>query len=120
MLKTIERTILADAATPARAKESSRASELSASAWLDVKEGLQSWRLWWLLGIGDIRQRYRRSRLGQFWITLSVAIFVTVLSVVYAAIFRQPITQYLPYLATTFVVWGLISGIVNDSAMAFV
>lgn len=119
MLKTIERTTLADAATR-RGPRSPPASELSASAWLDVKEGLQSWRLWWLLGIGDIRQRYRRSRLGQFWITLSVAIFVTVIGVVYAAIFRQPITQYLPYLATTFVVWGLISGIVNDSAMAFV
>jgi lipopolysaccharide transport system permease protein len=120
MLKTIERTIPTDAATPERDKELSRASDLSARAWLDVKDGLQGWRLWWLLGIGDIRQRYRRSRLGQFWITLSVAIFVTAIGVVYAAIFRQPIAQYLPYLATTFVVWGLISGIVNDSAMAFV
>ncbi len=40
MLKTIERTIPTDAATPERDKELSRASDLSARAWLDVKEGL--------------------------------------------------------------------------------
>jgi lipopolysaccharide transport system permease protein len=120
MLKTIDSPVDADAAPPTQAEEISRASEMTTRAWLDVKDGLQGWRLWWLLGIGDIRQRYRRSRLGQFWITLSVTIFVMAIGVVYAAIFRQPITQYLPYLATTFIVWGLISGIVVDSCTAFI
>jgi lipopolysaccharide transport system permease protein len=83
-------------------------------------QGFQSWRVWWLLGIGDIRQRYRRSRIGQFWITLSIAIFVVAIGVVYSALFKQPIKDYLPYLATTYVVWVLIAGIVTDSTSAFV
>src|SRR5215207_5066472 len=72
-------------------------------ALLDLRQGFESWRVWWLLGIGDIRQRYRRSRIGQFWITLSIAIFVFAIGIVYAAIFQQPMAQYLPYLATTYI-----------------
>jgi ABC-type polysaccharide/polyol phosphate export permease len=89
-------------------------------AWLDLLQGFSGWRVWWLLGIGDIRQRYRRSRIGQFWITLSIAIFVVAIGVVYSALFKQPIKDYLPYLATTYVVWVLIAGIVNDSTSAFI
>jgi ABC-type polysaccharide/polyol phosphate export permease len=89
-------------------------------AWLDIKQGLQDWRVWWLLGIGDIRQRYRRSRMGQFWITLSIAIFIVAIGAVYSTLFKQPIQQYIPYLATTFIVWTLISGIIIDSTSAFI
>ena len=38
----------------------------------DIQESFERWQLWWLLGLNDIRQRYRRSRLGQTWITLSL------------------------------------------------
>ncbi|WP_262296290.1 ABC transporter permease [Microvirga sesbaniae] len=89
-------------------------------AWLDVKQGFENWRVWWLLGIGDIRQRYRRSKLGQFWITLSIVIFIGAIGVVYSALFKQPVETYIPYLATTYIVWTLLSGIITDSAGAFV
>ncbi|MGO4527062.1 ABC transporter permease [Microvirga sp. 2MCAF35] len=102
------------AAAPTSTQDASR------RAWLDVKQGFENWRVWWLLGIGDIRQRYRRSKLGQFWITLSIAIFIGAIGVVYSALFRQPVQTYIPYLATTFVVWTLLSGIITDSTGAFV
>lgn len=86
----------------------------------DFRRGLSNWRIWWLLGIGDIRKRYARSRLGQFWITLSMAIFVGVIGATYALIFNQPIRDFLPYVAANFVVWTLISGIISDSCAAFV
>jgi ABC-type polysaccharide/polyol phosphate export permease len=89
-------------------------------AWHDVRQGLQNWRVWWLLGMGDIRQRYRRSRVGQFWITLSQAIFIVSIGILYSTLFKQPISTYLPYLAITFTVWSLISGIITDSTTAFV
>lgn len=89
-------------------------------AALDIRKGVKSWRIWWLLGIGDIRQRYARSRLGQFWITLSMAIFVSAIGSVYALLFHQPIHKFLPYVATNMVVWTLISGIVTDSCTTFI
>ncbi len=43
---------------------------------LDLAEGLFKWRLWSLMGWQDIRQRYRRSILGPFWLTLSMGVLV--------------------------------------------
>lgn len=96
------------------------AKGLNQRAWIDIRDGVQNWRVWWLLGIGDIRQRYRRSRIGQFWITLSIAVFVGAIGVVYSALFKQPLQEYIPYLATTYIIWVLISGIITDSTTAFV
>lgn len=94
--------------------------EMMSRAIRDFREGLANWRIWWLFGIGDIRQRYARSRLGQFWITLSMAIFVCAIGSVYALLFHQPIRQFLPYVAVNFVVWTLISGLLTDSCTAFI
>jgi len=88
-------------------------------AWRDIATGLRSWRMWWTLGIGDVRQRYRRSRLGQFWITISMAVFIGGIGLLYAQLFRTPVGEYVPFLAVNMVVWTLISGIVSDSGTMF-
>jgi ABC-type polysaccharide/polyol phosphate export permease len=85
----------------------------------DFRRGLQDWRAWMLLGMNDIRQRYRRSRLGQFWITLSMAVTILALGVLYAYLFNAEIRDYLPYLAVSFVAWGTISSIVMESCHVF-
>jgi ABC-type polysaccharide/polyol phosphate export permease len=85
----------------------------------DLVNGLSAWRIWVLLGTNDIRQRYRRSTLGPFWITASIAVLVIGLGVLYSAIFNQPIKEYLPYVATGFVVWSLISGMINEGCTTF-
>jgi ABC-type polysaccharide/polyol phosphate export permease len=89
-------------------------------AWKDMRDGLASWRMWLLLGMNDIRQRYRRSRLGQFWITLAMATTIVSLGVLYSFLFKQAVAQYLPYLGASFVVWGLISAIVTESCTVFI
>jgi len=89
-------------------------------AWRDVSVGLTDWRMWLLLGLNDIRQRYRRSRLGQFWITLAMAITIVTLGFLYAYLFHQSLELYLPYLGTGFVVWGLVSGIILEGCTVFI
>jgi ABC-type polysaccharide/polyol phosphate export permease len=91
-----------------------------ALAWLDLTAGFTSWQVWSLLGFTDIRQRYLRSRFGQFWITLSTAIFIGGIGTVYSVLFRQPIQDYIPYLAVNITVWTLISQTVSESSTAFV
>jgi ABC-type polysaccharide/polyol phosphate export permease len=75
--------------------------------------------LWIMLGWADIRQRYRRSKLGPFWITLSMAMFIGVLGVIYSKIFNLQIATYLPFLTAGYVIWGFISQTVNESCGAF-
>jgi len=75
--------------------------------------------MWLLLGATDIRQRYKRSKFGQFWITLSTAIFIASLGAIYSVLFKQEIRVYLPYLTANMLTWTLISGAITDSATTF-
>jgi ABC-type polysaccharide/polyol phosphate export permease len=86
----------------------------------DLSSGVRAWQMWMLLGVSDIRQRYKRSRFGQFWITLSMGVFVGGIGIVYAFLFKQAVHDYIPFLAVNYVVWTLISGVIADSTTAFV
>jgi ABC-type polysaccharide/polyol phosphate export permease len=86
---------------------------------LDVYRGFRAAPLWLLLGWADIRLRYRRSVLGPFWITISMAVLIIVLGFVYSQIFHTDIHTYLPFLALGFIVWGFISSSANEACGAF-
>lgn len=86
----------------------------------DFVKGIGAWQIWVLLGISDIRLRYKRSRFGQFWITLSMAVFVAGIGTVYSFLFNQNVSDYIPYLTVNFILWTFISGVVSDSTTAFV
>jgi homopolymeric O-antigen transport system permease protein len=85
----------------------------------DLYRGLHAWRLWTMLGWNDIRLRYRRSVLGPFWLTLSMAIFIVTLGLIYSRIFHMELRIFLPYIAVGFVTWGFISGTISESCSAF-
>lgn len=87
---------------------------------LDIVEGALAWRLWGSLGWQDIRQRYRRSKIGPFWVTLSMGIMIASMGVLYADLFHTDIHTYLPYLTVGFLVWGLISPLVIENCNAFI
>ena len=86
----------------------------------DLAASLARWRVWNLLAWQDIRQRYRRSTIGPFWLTLSMGIQIVVMGVVVALLFKQPFNRSLPYVALGVIFWTMIAGIINDGAMAFV
>ena len=86
----------------------------------DLKEGAARYPLWATLAWLDIRQRYRRSAIGPFWITISMGAMIAGLGFLYAGLFRQRTASYLPFLAAGLVVWGLISALVLDSCATFI
>lgn len=91
-----------------------------ATAIEDLLASLRAWRLWSLLGWLEIRQRYARSKLGPFWLTISMGVLVAMMGVVYGALFGQKIADYLPTVAIGLVVWGLFSGTVSEGANAYI
>lgn len=86
----------------------------------DLREGLGSYSVWTILGWYDIRQRYRRSTIGPLWITLSLAITVAAMGVLYGKLFHQEIHSYLPYLTSGMVIWSLVSSTITESTNVFV
>src|SRR5579862_3228594 len=72
----------------------------------EIVDGFRMWRVWGIMGWDDIRQRYRRSVLGPFWITLSTGIFILLLGVIYSRLFHMELQHYMPYLSVGYIVWG--------------
>ena len=89
-------------------------------ALADVAGGLLSHHVWATLGWQDIKQRYRRSILGPFWLTISTGIMVAGIGFLYARIFRQETADYIPYLASGLVVWTFLAGLINEGCQAFI
>lgn len=73
-----------------------------------------------MLGSQDIRQAYRRSVVGPFWITAGMALQIATIGLVFGLIFKANLHDYLPYLATSIIAWGFISGAINEACLAFI
>ena len=86
----------------------------------DIIGGLKRWELWLNLGYQDIRQRYRRSTVGPFWLTISMGMMVGGLAYLYAGLFGQSLQEYLPYVAVGLIVFNMISTIAIEGCHAFV
>jgi ABC-2 type transport system permease protein/lipopolysaccharide transport system permease protein len=90
-----------------------------AEAWRDLVGALTATETWAFLGSHDIRQRYRRSVLGPLWITLSTAVLIGGLGVMYAGLFKMDVHDYIPYLAAGMITWNFMSIVINESCFVF-
>ena len=72
----------------------------AAQAFADLINGARLSELWSRLAFHDIRQRFRRSVLGPFWLTISMGTMVGTLGFLFSVVFRQDVAKTLPYIAT--------------------
>lgn len=86
----------------------------------DLIDGLKAHRVWMMLARMDIKQRYRRSVLGPFWITITMIIWIVAIGPLYGHLLGIGSDEFIPYLAMGIITWGLISGVLLDGAGAFV
>ena len=93
---------------------------LSETAADDLLRGLRKRELWGRLGWLDVKRRYRRTTIGPFWNSITLAIYVLAVGTVGAAIWHQNIYDYLPYLVSGMVVWTLVSSIITESCSLFI
>src|SRR5271154_934537 len=85
----------------------------------EIMAGFRVWPVWVIMGWDDIRQRYRRSVLGPFWITLSMGAFILLLGTIYSRLFHMDLHTYMPFLSVGYILWGFIAQSTNESCMAF-
>ncbi|MEQ0777178.1 ABC transporter permease [Paraburkholderia tropica] len=89
-------------------------------ALLDLKNSIASWRLWTLLGWLEVRQRYARSRVGPFWLTISMGVMIASIGIVYGTLFGMHMSDYLPFLASSLVMWNAFSQMVQEGSVAYI
>ena len=85
----------------------------------DFLEGIRRWELWGTMGWYDVRQHYRRSVLGPFWLTLSMAVMVGALGFLYGGLFGHSMQDYLPYLALGLIFWGFMASFMTEGCVMF-
>jgi len=100
-----------------RAERSAR--RLARLAALDLVEGAGLWRLAVTLGWLDIQLRYRGSLLGPFWLTISTAVMIAALGILYGALFHIDAHAYLPFLALSQVLWSYLASVISDGCACF-
>ncbi len=76
--------------------------------------------LWLHLGWQDIKQRYRRSVLRPFWITITTGTTAVAMGGLYSKLFRLELSEHLPYVTLRLIVWNLINAAILDGAEVFV
>jgi ABC-type polysaccharide/polyol phosphate export permease len=86
----------------------------------DLASAIAAYDLWSFLAWQDIKIKYRRSRIGPFWITISMAVFCAALGLVYSHLFKIKISELLPFLAIGLVVWGFVASCVGEMPNLFV
>lgn len=86
----------------------------------DLIDGARRYPLWTHLAVHDIRQRFRRSVLGPFWLTLTMGVMIGAMGLVFSTLFHQDIRETLPYIATGIIFWGLLTSCINEGTLAFI
>jgi lipopolysaccharide transport system permease protein len=94
--------------------------ESNVRALADVSRALSQFSLVGTLGWQDVKQRYRRSKLGPFWLTISMGVLIGALGLVFGGIFNTPMREFLPFLALGIILWAYISTVINEGCTAFV
>jgi len=90
------------------------------AAIIDLIEGYQRRNLWFALALKDTRLRYKRTLLGPFWQTLSLAIFISTLGILYSKFWNMEIKEFLPFLSVGMTTWMYITTVTNEGCNVFV
>ncbi|MCK6442913.1 ABC transporter permease [Elstera cyanobacteriorum] len=86
----------------------------------DLREAASRTPLWSRLSWIDIRNRYKRSVIGPFWVTISMAVMIAALGTIYSQLFGMAIQEYVPFIACGFLIWNFIAGVLNAAGRTFI
>jgi ABC-type polysaccharide/polyol phosphate export permease len=85
-----------------------------AVAMQDIRDAFHYSPVWLHAGWVEVVWRFRRTRLGPFWHTLGLAVFVIVMGVIWSKVLKQDPVSYFQYVSTSLIIWSLISTLAND------
>ena len=87
--------------------------------WLDIQLAFRRYFQITALGQQDVATRYRRSRIGAFWLTINMAVIIAALGLIFGKLFQQQTSNFLPYLAIGFIIWGFLTNNINEACSGF-
>ena len=89
-------------------------------AFGDLRTGFNQRELWLHLGWQDIKQRYRRSVIGPFWITIATGVQAIAMGRLYSVLLDIDLREFLPHVTVGLIIWNLISAAILEGGDVFV
>lgn len=96
------------------------AFSFAAAGVADVREAIKRINLALIFGWQDIAQRYRRSKIGVFWLTINMGVMICAIGLLFSMLLRSNVKEFLPSLSTGIVLYGYISTFLNESCTTFI
>lgn len=85
----------------------------------DFAEGLARHRAWRYLAAEHVKNSYRRTVLGPWWLTAQSALYVFGLAAVFGQLQHAPLKNFLPYVAVGYLTFALLAGLTRGGAVVF-
>ena len=85
----------------------------------ELGQALRLWPLWTFMSWQDIRQRYRGSLLGPFWVAGGVATASLGASVLFSRVLQIDNREFMPFVALGIALWSLISLTLIEACHSF-
>ena len=86
----------------------------------DIREGLRRRRSWSYLAVENVKNRYRRTVLGPWWLTLQMVILIVGISIVFGQLLNTDLRTFLPYVGLGYIAFSLLSGLTSAAAVVFI
>jgi len=86
----------------------------------DIREAFARHHVATIFGWQDVVQRYRRSRIGAFWLTISMGVMIGALGVIFGTLFRSPLQDFLPFVCAGVILWSFLATSINEGCGTFI
>ena len=86
----------------------------------ELKLAIDNFQIWTYLSGSDVRNRFRRSKLGILWPILHQLAFSLGAGVIWANVFHLEPAEFIPFLTLGFAIWGFISGSMTEGCSSLI
>jgi ABC-type polysaccharide/polyol phosphate export permease len=86
----------------------------------DCIQAFKAWHIWLYMGSQDVRNQFRRSRMGAGWLLINLGLTAGALGYIYGRLFHQDLSTFFPMLILGLVIWTFISSTIVQGCQAFV
>ncbi len=91
-----------------------------ATTFEDLRQAASSWRLWHSLAWNDVKQQFKRSRLGFFWAPLLTGIHIAVLTFIFSFINDADAEEFALHVGAGYIIWRFMSELMLEGTRLFV
>lgn len=86
----------------------------------DCFKALKAWNIWWYMGKQDVRNQFRRSKMGAGWVLINLTLMAIGIGYVYGNLFHQELSKFFPMVIVGIIIWTFITSTIVQGCMAFV